>query len=262
MVWLVFVGLALVAIGVAVYPLFSRPPAEPPEPIAVPSPGPGKKRTRLFAAGVAAAAALLAGGAALYATVDFKPSSEAAGPSGNLAASSAEQLEKELKGAPTQAGYRRLANLRFAAGQYDKAVAADQRAIELGADDAVIWSEFGEAMVMAGDGSVPPQALGAFTNAISRDPTDARARYYIGLAQAQIGNLRQAVAIWRDLEGDADPDAPWLEMVRQHVVAFSKQGGFDPESVPPAAPSPSAMRAAVAAMTGAMDRSSSTTERK
>lgn len=261
MVWLVFVGLALLAIGIAVYPLLTRPGTEAPELVAVPSVGTRTKRTRLFAAG-AVAAILLAGGAALYATVDFEPSSEAAGPSATLAASSAERLEKELKVAPTQAGYRRLANLHFAAGQYDKAVAADHRAIELGADDSVIWSEFGEAMVMAGDGSVQPSALAAFTNAISRDPKDARARYYIGLAQAQIGNLRQAVAIWRDLEGDADPDAPWLEMVRQHVAAFSKQGGFDPQSVPPAAPSPSAMRAAVAAMSGAMDRASTPPPRR
>ena len=63
---------------------------------------------------------------------------------------------------------------------------------------------------MASDGQVIPPALAAFTNAISLDPSDARARYYIGSAEAQIGNLRQAVAIWRDLEADGDACAPPL----------------------------------------------------
>lgn len=172
------------------------------------------------------------------------------------AARTTDELEQLLKKSPTAAGYRRLANMYFANGQYDKAVSADHRAIDLGANDATIWSEFGESIVMANDGQVIPQALVAFTNAIALDPSDARARYYIGSAEAQIGNLRQAVAIWRDLEKDGDPNAKWLPMVRQHVAAFSKQGGFDPDSVAPAAPSADAMRSSVTAMTSAIDQKS------
>lgn len=174
--------------------------------------------------------------------------------SGVVAATSTDALERQLHDAPTAAGYKRLANMYFAAGQYDKAVSADHRAIDLGANDASTWSEFGESIVMASNGRVIPPALMAFTNAISLDPSDARARYYIGSAEAQIGNLKQAVAIWRDLEKDADPNAKWLPMVRQHVVAFSKQGGFDPTSISPAAPSANAMRSAVAAMTSAVEQ--------
>jgi cytochrome c-type biogenesis protein CcmH len=172
------------------------------------------------------------------------------------AARTTDELEKLLKQAPTAAGYKRLANMYFANGQYDKAVSADHRAIDLGADDATIWSEFGESIVMASDGQVIPPALVAFTNAIGRDPSDARARYYIGSAEAQIGHLRQAVAIWRDLERDADPSAKWLPMVRQHVIAFSKQGGFDPASIRPAAPSAEALRSSVTAMTAAINQKS------
>lgn len=172
------------------------------------------------------------------------------------AARTTDELEQLLKKSPTAAGYRRLANMYFANGQYDKAVSADHRAIDLGANDATIWSEFGESIVMANDGQVIPQALVAFTNAIALDPSDARARYYIGSAEAQIGNLRQAVAIWRDLEKDGDPNAKWLPMVRQHVAAFSKQGGFDPDSVAPAAPSADAMRSSVTAMTSVIDQKS------
>ena len=92
---------------------------------------------------------------------------------------------------------------------------------------------------MTSGGAVVPEALLAFTNSLGKDPHGERSRFYIGLAEAQIGNLKQAVAIWRDLEKSSDPDAPWLPMLREHIAAFAKQGGFDPASVPPSPPSAS-----------------------
>ena len=169
-----------------------------------------------------------------------------------MATTSADELASQLRESPSVAGYRRLANMYFAARKYEQAAIADHRAIDLGGSDATTWSEFGEAIVMANNGSVIPQALVAFTNAVDLDAGDQRARFYIGLAEAQIGNLKQAIGIWRDLEKDADPNAPWLPMVRDHIAAFSKQGGFDPATVPPAPPSVAALRAALTAMTGAM----------
>jgi len=169
-----------------------------------------------------------------------------------VAAASAEGLAALLRADPTVAGYQRLGRMYFTAREYDKAAAADRRAIELGATDAVIWSEFGEALVMANSGVVVPEAMIAFTNAIGREPRSERSRFYLGLAEAQIGNLRQAVAIWRDLERTSDPGAPWLAMVREHIAAFAKQGGFDPASVPPGPPDVKAMSTALNAMTKAM----------
>lgn len=169
-----------------------------------------------------------------------------------IAASSADALAASLKRNPSPAGYRRLANMYFAARQYDKAVEADHRAIDLGSDDAATWSEFGEAIVMKNGGAVVPEALVAFIKSIGTDPKDARAQFYIGLAEAQIGNLRRAVAIWRNLENASPPNAPWVPLVRQHVEAFSRNGGFDPNSVPPAPPSVDALQAAVTQMGTAM----------
>jgi cytochrome c-type biogenesis protein CcmH len=140
----------------------------------------------------------------------------------------------------------------FNTRNYEQAADADRQAVALGATDSATWSEFGESVVMANGGAVVPEAMMAFTNALAIDPHDDRARFYIGLAESQIGNLKQAVAIWRDLEKDAPADAPWLPIVRQHIAAFSKQGGFDPTSVPPSPPSPRVLNVAVTAMTNAM----------
>lgn len=170
-----------------------------------------------------------------------------------IAATTAEKLSQQLKNGPsTAADYRRLGNNYFKAGDYDKAAEASRRAIELGANDAASWSELGEAVVMASGGAVAPEALVAFTNAISLDQHDNRARFYLGLAESQIGNFKQAVAIWRDLEEGSDPNATWLPMVQGHIKAFAKQGGFDPQSVRPSPPSVAALRAAIGAMTGAI----------
>jgi cytochrome c-type biogenesis protein CcmH len=165
---------------------------------------------------------------------------------------SAEKLAAQLQKSPSASGYQRLAQMYFAARKYDQAVAANRRAIGLGASDAATWSELGEAVVMTNGGAVAPEALQAFTNALSIEPRSERARFYIGLAEAQIGNLKQAVAIWRDLEKDSDADAPWLPMLREHIAVFSKQGGFDPASVPPGPPSTANLTAAITAMMNAM----------
>jgi len=48
--------------------------------------------------------------------------------------------------------------------------------------------------------------------------------------------LKKAVAIWRDIEKTAPPNAPWLRMVKENITFYAKQGGFDPASVAPTPP--------------------------
>ena len=163
-----------------------------------------------------------------------------------------EKLMAEVQANPTAAGFEQLGRAFFAARQYEQAAAAYRHATQMGATDAVTWSEFGEALVMSASGSVVPEAITAFSNAITAEPKSERSRFYLGLAEAQIGNLRQAVAIWRDLEKTSDPAAPWMPMLREHIAAYAKQGGFDPASVPPSPPDVKAMGAAMAAMGKAM----------
>jgi cytochrome c-type biogenesis protein CcmH len=169
-----------------------------------------------------------------------------------VVATTADKLSALLQASPSAAGYKRLAEMYFDTRNYAEAAAADRRAIELGANDAVTWSELGEAIVMTSDGAVMPEAMTAFTNSLAIEPKGERSRFYIGLAEAQIGNLKQAVAIWKDLEKDSPPDAPWLPMLRDHITAFSKNGGFDPASISAAPPSANTLNVANNAMTKAL----------
>lgn len=172
-----------------------------------------------------------------------------------VAAASADQLAKMVEVNPSASGFQQLGRMYFATRLYEQAANAYRRAIELGAKEAVTWSEFGEALVVSNDGVVVPEAMKAFVRAIALEPHSERSRFYLGLAEAQIGNVRQAVAIWRDLERDSPPGATWLPMLREHIAAFAKQAGFDPASVPPGPPDVKAIDTALNAMTNAMHMS-------
>lgn len=149
---------------------------------------------------------------------------------------SAEKMQAELLKKPGIDGYQRLANVFLMMRRYTDATGAYQKAIELGANDALIWSELGEAVALANDGAVVPEAMSAFYKALKLDRKDARARFYIGLAETQIGDFKKAVAIWKDLLRESKPDAPWSAMLKEHIESYAKEGGFDPASIKPAPP--------------------------
>ncbi len=169
-----------------------------------------------------------------------------------LSATSAESLRALLESNPSAEGYRSLASMYFTAGDYQNAADAGRRAIELGDNDAAAWSELGEAIIMANGGFVVPEALEAFIRSLELEPMGERSRFYIGLAETQIGNMRKAVAFWRDLEQTSDANAPWLPLVREHIEAAAQQGGFDANSVAPERASAESLKSALSAMNGAI----------
>ena len=184
-------------------------------------------------------------GAALYAhlgspSVHAQPYADRQNDPEFVMATEAERLAAELRDAPDAKAYKRLADTYFALRRYDDAAAAYGRITELDDGNAGAWSELGEAIVMSNDGLVTPEASRAFSTALRLDSVNPRARFYMGLLEAQTDRPRRAVAIWRDLERDSQPDLPWLPMLREHIATFAKEGGFDPEAIaplPPALPS-------------------------
>jgi len=110
------------------------------------------------------------------------------------------------------------------------------------------WADIGENQVAAAGGLVDREALAAFIEALRRDPREPRARFFVGFAAAETGDLKIAVAIWRDLEKDSKPDAPWLPILRRNIALAAKMGKFDADSVPPAPPSPQQLAAILAAL--------------
>jgi len=130
---------------------------------------------------------------------------------------SAEEMKSKLEQTPSIEGYKHLAGTLSIMKHHAAAAEAYQKAVDLGDNDAVTWSEMGEEVVLANDGVVVSEALGDFYKALKQNPKDARARFYIGLAEKQIGNLKKAVFIWKKLLKDSAPDAPWIIMLKEHI---------------------------------------------
>ncbi|MBS0411429.1 MAG: c-type cytochrome biogenesis protein CcmI [Proteobacteria bacterium] len=95
------------------------------------------------------------------------------------------RLEDRLKSQPNDAeGWRMLGWSYFATQKYPQAVQAYAKAVALNPKSAGFQSAYAEALNKAAGGQMTPEAKGAFETALKLDPSDARARSYLGLAPA------------------------------------------------------------------------------
>jgi cytochrome c-type biogenesis protein CcmH len=154
-------------------------------------------------------------------------------------ASLVSQVENHLARNPNDgAGWEVIAPVYLRLGRFTEAVMARRKAIALNGDSPTRESDLGEALVAAADGVVTDEAKLAFQRAVTGDAHNAKARYFIGLADEQDGNREDAAKEWRALLGDAPADAPWKDLVGAALARVT--------SGPPASGGPSAADLAAA----------------
>ncbi len=153
----------------------------------------------------------------------------------------AERLQKNTE---DLRGWLLLARSLGELGRHDESITAWRQVMRLSGDAVEHAGAFGEALVQAADGVVTPDARAAFERVLAADPLDARARFYVGLAQAQAGDGRAAVQSWTDLLAVAPPDAPYLPTVRERIRRTAEESRIDPATIKP---SPDLQAAAEAA---------------
>ena len=147
-----------------------------------------------------------------------------------------EQLAAKVAGNPTDVEgvtllartYRQLGRFSDAVGVYKQLVALQPNADTL--------SSYGEVIIAAADGQVSKDAHDVLVKALSLDRTEPRARFYLGLEQAEKGEAKNAIAIWRDLTATAPQEAPWLGMVREQMAGVAQEAGIPPMTVDPKHP--------------------------
>ncbi|MGE4062331.1 MAG: c-type cytochrome biogenesis protein CcmI [Rhodospirillaceae bacterium] len=132
-------------------------------------------------------------------------------------------------------GYALLGRTYRELDRFAEAAEAFKRLVAL-QPSAEAYSSLGEALSAAQNGRVTEEAHAAMMNALALDRSDPRARFYLGLEQAGKGNPQGAIAIWRDLTGNAPTDAPWVDMVRQQMAALAQEANIAPMSVAPKHP--------------------------
>lgn len=164
------------------------------------------------------------------------------------------QVEKHLAEHPDDArGYQVLAPVYLRLGRFDDAVNARRKILALGGDSADREADLGEALAAAANGVITTESKSAFDRALALDKTNAKARFFSGMAAAQDGDNGKAADIWRRMLAGAPADAPWTETVRE---ALAQIGTSPPQSSAPAAatPGPSAQDIAAASAMNEKDR--------
>ena len=135
-------------------------------------------------------------------------------------------LEQRALSAPGDAvSWNRLGLAYQKADRFADAAMVFARAARLDAQVAAYPSAEGEALTQAANGQVTTGAREAFRAALTLEPSDPRARYYLALAKDQAGDHAGARRDWRVLIESAPADAPWLPQVRAQVARLSARNG-------------------------------------
>ena len=142
------------------------------------------------------------------------------------------RLRARLADNPTEIeGWLLLARTLGTLGRYGEQADALTAAIDASPDSAVLKAALGEALTQAAEGLVTEPARAAFEAALAADPNDPRARYYLGVADAQAGKTDAALARWIALDRESAPDAPYRRVLRNRIADTARAAGRDPDAV-------------------------------
>lgn len=131
------------------------------------------------------------------------------------------------------AAWQRLGRALKLARRFDESVVALRRATGLAPAGPALNAEYGEALVMAAQGTVTPEARAAFEAVLAADSSDPRARYYLASADYQAGRTREALDGWAAMIANSPADAPWLDLVRDRLARAAEDLNLDVATVMP-----------------------------
>jgi cytochrome c-type biogenesis protein CcmH len=150
------------------------------------------------------------------------PPSPVAAPRPDLTA----ELEQRALSAPGDAtSWNRLGLAYQNADRFADAALVFARAATLDPNAAAYPSAEGEALTQAANGKVTTGAREAFRAALTIEPSDPRARFYLALAKDQAGDHAGAQRDWASLIQSAPADAPWLPQVRASIARLRVRSG-------------------------------------
>jgi cytochrome c-type biogenesis protein CcmH len=152
-------------------------------------------------------------------------------------------LEERLAREPGDLnGWLLLGRSRAVLGQMDRAVEAYRRARELAPDDDRARVGMADAITAAAGGVVTPDAKALFEQSLaaagSEQAADPGVVFYLGLADAQAGELKAAIDRWNRLLARAPADASWRDQLIESIRMAAAQAGTEPPPLPEAAPAP------------------------
>jgi cytochrome c-type biogenesis protein CcmH len=97
--------------------------------------------------------------------------------------------------------------------RWDDLVVAERNILRLSPPSAALLADYGEALVLAGQGMVSAEAHAQFKQALALDAKLPKARFYDALALKQEGRTAEARAAFEAFLADSPADAPWRPML-------------------------------------------------
>jgi cytochrome c-type biogenesis protein CcmH len=135
------------------------------------------------------------------------------------------EVETYLENNPKNGrGWELLAPVYLRLGRFNDAVRARRNALEIFGPDAARLGDLGEAIIMASNGVVTPEAKSLFERANAAEPEDVMAQYYLGLSAKQEGRRDEAVQRWTALVSSAREGAEWLPLVKNALAKVDEKG--------------------------------------
>ena len=170
-----------------------------------------------------------------------KPAVEGKAPAGMSLADMIARVEAHVRENPEDGrSYEVLAPVYMRIGRFDDAIAAWRKVVALLGDSGLRQAGLGEALVGQAQGDVTKEARAAFETALTQEPGNVPARYYLALAAFQEGKREDARRMWTDMLASAPPDAPWTAPVRRALAEMDAQDSPKDPTASPAAPGPTA----------------------
>lgn len=147
------------------------------------------------------------------------------------------QVEQRLAENPEDLrGWVLLARAYARLGRVEDAIKAQAKATDLfdqepdmAEEAAEASAAFGDLLVQNANGAMTPEARAAFGKALTYDPRNARARYFLAFAKMQDGDPKAAVADWKALIAETEQSGgempAWLASLKQRIAEIEASLG-------------------------------------
>ena len=95
--------------------------------------------------------------------------------------------------------------------------------------DPALLSAYGEALVRSANGAVTPAAESIFKTLYAANPKDVEARYFLGFADAEHGQDKEAVALWQSVLADLPQNSPLAHDLKDRLASLESRSGTAPD---------------------------------
>jgi cytochrome c-type biogenesis protein CcmH len=117
-------------------------------------------------------------------------------------------------------GWAVIAPVYMRLERYDDAAHAYAEALRLLGEGGARRAAYGEALVAAAEGVVTDKAREAFEKALTDEPGQPQARFYLALGAEQDGKKDAAIHDYEALIASTPPSAHWLTMAKARLAAL------------------------------------------